>query len=125
MEECLLLHPSAPEGAIDSVVAAADAAAGEWRPGATFPAAILPANPGIQTKEPEEPSRLRCSVTTRPPVLLKYGDLFLRRQDGMVYRVLSDSRDTMTPATSGLCMAQCRAERWGAWPGVTWPSEGL
>ena len=118
MEECLLLHPSAPEGAETST-------AREWRPGAAFQAAILPASPGILTQEPEEPSRLRCSVTTHRSMLLKYGNLFPRRQDGMVYRVLSDSRDTMTPATSGLCMAQCRAERWGEWPGVTWPSEGL
>ena len=85
-----------------------------WAKGASFSAAILFGNRGLLSMEREEPDHLRCSVTVGAETELRYGELFLRLRDGMVYRVLSDPGEAQTPPTSSLRLRQYRAERIGA-----------
>jgi len=84
-----------------------------WAKGAAFSAAILFGARGLLAQEPEEPDRLKCSVTVQGEVPVGYGDLFLREKDGYVYRVLSDPEENMTPPGATLQLRQFRAERYG------------
>lgn len=51
-------------------------------------------------------------VTTRRDVVLKYHDVFRRRADGRIFRVVSGAVDSCTPPSAWLDMRQVTAELW-------------
>lgn len=52
------------------------------------------------------------TVTTNKSVNLQYHDVFVRDEDGKVFRVKSDGDDKKTPASASLNMRQVEAEEW-------------
>ena len=94
------------------IAVVSDAPSVRWEKGAPFMAAILFGSHGLLAQETEEPDRLRCSVTVGEDVRLEYGEMFLREQDQMLYRVLSGADETRTPPGSGLRLQQYRAEQY-------------
>ena len=51
-------------------------------------------------------------VTTRVGVGLDFGETFKRKEDGMLFRVTSNSTDSKTPKAASFAFERVRAERW-------------
>lgn len=86
--------------------------ASAWVPGAVFDAAIvLDSSMEARTAQAQGVTAV-YTVTTNKSVNLQYHDVFVRDEDGKVFRVKSDGDDKKTPASASLNMRQVEAEEW-------------
>ena len=81
-----------------------------WKEGATFKAALTAPQNG--TAEIAEAIREKKSfnVVTETNITLKQGKFFKRLSDGVVFKVLRDNTDKLTPNNSGIPMRYTEAE---------------
>lgn len=53
------------------------------------------------------------TVYTKKSLMLDYHDVFMRIEDGKIFRVTSDGDDQYTPESAGLNLRVVTAEEWG------------
>lgn len=83
-----------------------------WTQGDTFRAAVVKekTQEGLTAEKQEIAQRYR--VTVDQPNILRYHDVFVRVEDGAVFRVTSDITDSESPPVASFALAQVTAERW-------------
>lgn len=89
-----------------------------WVEGAEFQAAIVYDSSMEARRAEAQGVKSLYTVTTRKNVNLQYHDIFLRVEDGKIFRVTSDGDDNATPDGAGLNMRQVSAEEWALPVGV-------
>ena len=83
-----------------------------WSEGAEFEAAIV-LDTSMQARIAEKQGvTAMYTITTTKALNLQYHDVFVRVEDGKIFRVTSDGDDKKTPPTAGLNMRQVSAEEW-------------
>ena len=83
-----------------------------WVEGASFDAAIA-LDDSIQAQTALAMGAIGVyTVVTKKTVNLRYHDVFRRKSDGKVFRVVTDGDDKKTPPSAGLNMRVVRAEEW-------------
>ena len=83
-----------------------------WSDGAEFTAAIaLDTSTAAQTALAMGATGV-YTVVTKKTVNLRFHDVFRRKSDGKIFRVVTDGDDKKTPPSAGLNMRVVRAEEW-------------
>lgn len=84
----------------------------EYVEGAPFEAAIKKDSTLEAVKAEREGVTEVYTVVTRVGVGLDFGETFKRLEDGMLFRVTSNSTDSRTPKAATFAFERVRAERW-------------
>ena len=83
----------------------------EWTDGATIQGALVHDN-STQAKIAEKMGVTELyTLTVRRDIVLDYHSV-VKRADGTIFRITSDSDDEKTPMSAGLDMRQYSCERW-------------
>lgn len=84
----------------------------EYVEGAEFEAAITKDKTLEAVRAEKEGVTELYLVTTRVGVGLEFAETFKRVEDGMLFRVTSNSADSRTPRAASFAFERVRAERW-------------
>lgn len=106
MFECCVILRRTPEGD------ALGGYGGGWTEGGEFDAAILKDGDAAGIEGQRATLRERLTVVTPEGVALGFHDVFRRRSDGAVFRVIGDNRDVAPPGPSTVQIARVQCERW-------------
>jgi len=84
----------------------------QWVDGASFKAAIVKDNTlAARVAEKQGVTEL-YTVSVQKGVVLQFHDVFRRDEDGLVFRVTSNTTDSETPPVASFQIGQVSAERW-------------
>lgn len=83
-----------------------------WTDGATIRAALRLDNSMQARIAEKEGVTAVYTIITPKSVNLQYHDVLKRKEDGRIFRVLSDGDDKKTPRTASLDMRSVAAEEW-------------
>ena len=84
----------------------------EWVDGASFKAAIVKDNTlAARVAEKQGVTEL-YTISVPKGVTLQFHDVLRREEDGQIFRVTSNIRDSETPKVSTFQIGQVTAERW-------------
>lgn len=84
----------------------------EWQEGARFQAAVVKNN-SLEARVAEKQGVTEIyTVTVNKGLSLQYHDVFRRVNDGAVFRVTSNVKDSETPSVASFQIGQVNAEKW-------------
>lgn len=83
-----------------------------WTQGAEFQAIANVPQGSIADIANKLTEKINCTITTSRSIELDAMDVIQRKEDGMIFRILSSGRDNKTPKGAGLDMRQSKAEVW-------------
>lgn len=83
-----------------------------WTQGAEFQATANIPQSSIADIANKLTERINCTITTSRAIALESMDVIQRKEDGMIFRILSKGKGNETPKGAGLDMRQCKAEVW-------------
>lgn len=105
MEDCVMLDKTTQADGYGGFISV-------YTEGAPFSAAIT-FDTSIQARRAEKEGVTSLyTVTTPRNVVLEFGMVFRRLEDGKIFRVTSDGDDRATPKSAALDMRQVEAEEW-------------
>lgn len=88
----------------------------EWSEGASFQAAIV-FNTSLEARRAEkEGVKNIYTITTPRSITLMFGDIFMRKSDGKLFKVTSDGTDKESPFSATLDMRVVSAEEMESLP---------
>lgn len=83
-----------------------------WTQGAEFQATASIPQSSLADIANKLTEKINCTITTSRNIELDAMDVIQRKEDGMVFRILSTGKGNETPKGAGLDMRQCKAEVW-------------
>ena len=83
-----------------------------WNEGVEFDAAIVFNSSSQVQLAMQSGTAALYTVTTPKTINLQYHDIFKRKEDNKIFRVISDGDDNKTPKSATLNMRQVTAEEW-------------
>lgn len=104
-EDCVLIDKTTKSDGYGGIIPT-------WSEGAGFVASIVLDNSMEGVTALAQGATGVYTVLTGREVTLQYHDVFKRKSDGKVFRVVTDGYDDKTPKTAGLNLRRVRAEEW-------------
>lgn len=83
-----------------------------WTQGAEFLATANFPNSTLADIADKMTERINCTITTSKAIELDAMDVIQRKEDGVIFRILSSGKENKTPKGAGLDMRQSKAEVW-------------